>query len=358
MKYLIIDLKLVIMKTFVLSLVVLCTSLISFSQTSYPCVKFYSTANLGGGDCQTAGTGGNKHYPGYLTQAADPNYTPTGKFVIYFKSPIPIGVAAPEITSAGIDDGSGNILLPGYDYKYAAYKDDITTVRSTVTYCYYGSASNQNIFNGSKAPFLAFKILYSLSDTSTCGGVTAVPSTLPVNFKTFSATRSNSSNSLKWTTSFESNNKGFYVQRFYNGQWTNVAFIASKGEGGFSSEDLNYTYSEVFNFKGVVQYRILQTDIDGRSKLSEIRSLSNGIQVNNVLIYPNPSAVSGSVSIVLADAAATYDIQVLDNAGRVVKEYVSVRNTQQVSSLPKGQYLARVTEKLSGLVSVEKFIMQ
>jgi hypothetical protein len=183
-------------------------------------------------------------------------------------------------------------------------------------------------------------------------------STLPVNFKSFTASRANSASSLKWTTSTEVNSKGFYVQRFYNGQWENVMYIASKADGGNSTTDLNYTYNDVFNFKGVVQYRILQVDLDGKAKYSVVRSLSNGSQAGGVLLYPNPASSNGNISIVLADATSSYDIQIVDNSGRIVKEFSSVRSTQQVSNLPKGQYLARVKERESNQVSVEKFIVQ
>ncbi|MGZ3911290.1 MAG: T9SS type A sorting domain-containing protein, partial [Flavisolibacter sp.] len=183
--------------------------------------------------------------------------------------------------------------------------------------------------------------------------------TLPVSFKAFTAARTNASNTLRWTTATEINNKGFYVQRFYNGQWQNLGFTATKAEGGNSSSDLNYTFNDVFNFKGVVQYRIMQVDIDGQSKFSQVRSLSNaGTETSSLLIYPNPAPANGNVSLVLADASSFYDVQVIDNSGRVIKEFAAVRSTQQVSGLPKGQYLARAKDRNSGQVSVEKFMVQ
>jgi hypothetical protein len=181
---------------------------------------------------------------------------------------------------------------------------------------------------------------------------------LPVSFKSFTASRANAANTLKWTTSTEINNKGFYIQRFYNGQWTNVMFVASKAENGNSSSDLNYSVNDVFNFKGVVQYRIQQVDIDGRSKYSDVRSLSNLSQAGNALVYPNPAASNGNVSIILADATTSYDIHIIDNAGRIVKQFTAVRGNQQVSGLPRGQYMARVMDKVSGESTVDKFIVQ
>jgi hypothetical protein len=181
---------------------------------------------------------------------------------------------------------------------------------------------------------------------------------LPVSFKSFTASRANAANTLKWTTSTEVNNKGFYIQRFYNGQWTNVMFVATKAENGNSSSDLNYSVNDVFNFKGVVQYRIQQVDIDGRSKYSDVRSLSSVSQAGNALVYPNPAASNGNVSIILADATSSYDIHIIDNAGRIVKQFTAVRGNQQVSGLPRGQYMARVMDKVSGESTVDKFIVQ
>jgi hypothetical protein len=181
---------------------------------------------------------------------------------------------------------------------------------------------------------------------------------LPVSFKSFTASRANAANTLKWTTATEINNKGFYIQRFYNSQWTNVMFVASKAENGNSSTDLNYSVNDVFNFKGVVQYRILQVDIDGRSKYSDVRSLSSVNQAGNALVYPNPAASNGNVSIILADATSSYDIHIIDNAGRIVKQFTAVKGNQQVSGLPRGQYMARVMDKVSGESTVDKFIVQ
>jgi hypothetical protein len=133
-------------------------------------------------------------------------------------------------------------------------------------------------------------------------------------------------------------------------------FVASKAEGGNSQSDLNYTFTDNSNLSGTIQYRILQLDMDNKTKFSEIRSISDAFQASRLLVYPNPST-NGIVSIVLNDANASYDIQVLDGSGRIVKLYNSVRNTLQISSLPKGQYLAKVINQQSGESKVEKFII-
>ena len=95
---------------------------------------------------------------------------------------------------------------------------------------------------------------------------------LPVSFRAFTASRSNSVVALKWTTAMESNNLGFEIQRLVGtGTWQAISFIATQAGGGNSSSDLTYTYTDQNSTKGISQYRIRQIDIDGRSKLSEIR---------------------------------------------------------------------------------------
>jgi hypothetical protein len=182
-------------------------------------------------------------------------------------------------------------------------------------------------------------------------------SLLPVSFKSFTATKGSSAVSLKWTTASESNNKGFYVQRYTNGQWENVMFVATKAVNGNSQSDLNYAATDNAKISGTVQYRILQMDIDGKSKYSEIRALKGDNVAGSLLVYPNPAS-HGNVSIVLDNANASYNIQVIDGAGRIVKQFTNVRNAQQISGLPRGQYVAKVIDSQSGESSVEKFIMQ
>jgi hypothetical protein len=227
-------------------------------------------------------------------------------------------------------------------------------------------ATNVNYFTGYNSPtessnyWVVVRYTPPSGTTYNIANVTKneCASTLPVNFKSFTATNASSAVNLKWTTATEVNNKGFYVQRYYNGRWESIMFIASKAEGGNSNAELNYTYNDAFSFTGTVQYRILQVDIDGKAAYSQVRSISNAAKASEILVYPNPAASNSAVSIVLKNTNSFCDIEVIDNSGRMVKQFLSVRSTQQISHLSRGQYLARVIEKESGNVSVEKFIIQ
>ena len=333
---------------------------ISQTSTSYPCVKFYSTGNVGGGNCETKGSGSDKHYPGYLTEPENVNYFPTGKITIYFHTPIPAGTPAPLITAAGGDDGNGNMLLPPFDYKYAPFQDDITVARSSVIYCYYGSAANQNIFNGANQPLLVFQISYPGNPTpnQTCGGVVVVPVTLPVSFKSFTIARNNQSVSIKWETSFEQNNKGFYIQRNVNGEWKDVAFVFSKSDDGNSGQTLSYAYNDPNNLKTVSYYRILQVDIDGRGKFSEVRTVRGPEQLSKLMLFPNPGT-NGKVNVHFEDEISAKNVIIYDATGRVIKSFKNIVNANlTIDQLKPGVYNIQVINTASRVISSDKFIIK
>lgn len=344
------------MKTYLLSLALLCATLTTFAQN--PCVKYYSVKNLGGGDCQTAGTGSNKYYPGYLTQSSNAGFTPTGKFVVYFDGTIAAGVAAPEIISVVPDNGS-QTLSTAFDYKYAAYSDNINTPRSSVTYCYYGSASNQNIFNGAKEPKLLFTIKYTtVSGTQQCGNVTEVPSTLPVSLTSFTAVRDNNNVLLKWQTATEENNSGFTLQIKTGDQnWRDVSFISSKAHIGSSVTSFNYEYIDANNNSQISLYRLKQIDISGKISYSEMRAVK-GIdqQFSKLSVFPNPAR--DNFSIQLPDDNAFYDLQILDASGRMVKQFAAVKSNKTISNLRAGQYLVVVINKQTNTKSSSKVVVQ
>jgi hypothetical protein len=350
------------MKKILLSFFLCNLIFIAHSQTtpSFPCVQYYSTGNLGGGDCETKGSGNNKHYPGYLSEAENVNYFPTGKITVYFQSPIPAGTPAPLITAAGIDVGGGVMQLPPFDYKYAAYNDNTSIARSSVVYCYYGSAANQNIFNGSRSPLLAFEIKYPLNPNTsqTCGGVIQLPATLPVSMKSFTVARNNQSVSIKWETAVEQNNKGFYVQRNVNGEWKDVAFVFSKADDGNSSQVLSYSYNDPNNLTSVSYYRILQVDLDNRGKFSEVRTVRGLEELNKLMLFPNPGT-NGKMNVLFQDETSVKNVIVYDATGRVVKSFKNIVTTNlTIDQLRPGFYSIQVVNSASQVLSSDKFIIR
>ena len=188
----------------------------------------------------------------------------------------------------------------------------------------------------------------------TCGAGGAF---LPVQFKSFVAARKNQNVDLVWETASESNNRGFYVQRNTGNGWKDLGFVSSKASDGNSVSDLAYSYTDLNNTsKGVTQYRILQVDIDGKAKLSEVRQVRGLAQAGKVTIYPNPSA-DGKVNVVFEDSKATWNVSVADMNGRTIKQYKGVSNSVLVDNLTPGMYMIRIVDIQTGAQSNEKVII-
>ena len=233
---------------------------------------------------------------------------------------------------------------------------DLLITTGTVTVA-SGQTSSQtftlpNSFRG-KDVFVAVNIgngqLVQLLPTIECA--------LPVTFKSFNAKRMNTNVNLSWETAMESNNKGFSVQRNTGRGWIDVAFIESKAPGGNSSSLLAYEFNEANTEKNVTQYRLLQVDIDGKSKLSEVRSVRGLSQASKNTIFPNPSN-DGSVSIIFDDERGNRDVLISDMGGRVIKQYRNVgASTMKVDQLNPGMYSIRIVNQATGSQTIEKIVV-
>lgn len=182
-------------------------------------------------------------------------------------------------------------------------------------------------------------------------------SPLPVDFKSFSATRNHSNVLLKWETLTEKNNTGFAVERNTNGSWEQVSFVATQAPGGNSNDILSYQYVDFNITKGITQYRLRQIDFDSRSKYSEIRSVRGDGQAGGVIVYPNPT-MDGKVNVSFEDASAIRDVSVIDMSGRMVKQIKGITNNNlQIDNLQPGMYTLRVVVPETGEQTVTRIVV-
>ncbi len=184
--------------------------------------------------------------------------------------------------------------------------------------------------------------------------------TLPVDLVSFTAKRSSSTMvNLKWTTGTEQNNKGFYVERLIGslGNWETVGFVMSSAVGGNSSSEINYSFNDANNAKGMTQYRLRQVDLDNRAKLSEIRSVLGDDQKGKIVIYPNPSN-DGRVNVVFDETNVIRDIAVSDMSGRMIKQMKGITsNNIKIDNLTPGVYTIRIVVPATGDQTVQKFVV-
>jgi hypothetical protein len=311
----------------------------SANPSPFPCLRTLAVKNLGNN--QSCGTVSG--------------YQKTGTIVVSFSTALPASVQAPDITSLFNVDGNGNASTQiDAKFVFRGFGD----TRQTAEYCYYTPNGNNALSNGSQVYYKA-TITYPSYDPSTCDVQNIPPpNTLPVSFGYFIASKASNGLLLKWATSTEMNNKGFWIQKQSGSVWTNIAFVNSKALNGNSDNEIVYTYTHNEVVKGIAQYRLQQVDFDGQTKLSEVRILKENTSTKDALVFPNPASKGSAVTIVLPDPQATYHIQVIDVAGRTIQDLQNSRNTQTLSQINKGQYFVRITDRQSGEAITERFVVQ
>lgn len=176
---------------------------------------------------------------------------------------------------------------------------------------------------------------------------------LPAKIESFTAMKNGAASNLSWTTLTEINSLGFYLQRSTDGiNFKDIAYIASKAQGGNSTQQISYNYDDKFPEKKLNIYRVKQKDIDGKIEYSTTGRV-NFSNNTSILIYPNP--VDDILNI---EGLAGNENMVLINAsGQVVrKEKVSASTTSiSMEGLVRGSY-SLIILGADGKKSVEKVV--
>jgi hypothetical protein len=180
---------------------------------------------------------------------------------------------------------------------------------------------------------------------------------LPVSIINFSGNRSGSNVALKWTTTFENNNKGFEIQRSIGGaEYKTVGFVNTKGDNGNSQINLNYEFKEVNNTTAMSFYRLVQLDKDGNYKIFTTRAVRGLQQEDKMILFPNPSS-NGTVSVSFGTNAER-EIVLSDMGGKIVKRWNSYKDDNlSITDLRSGMYMIMVTDKETNKRTVEKIVI-
>jgi hypothetical protein len=248
------------------------------------------------------------------------------------------------------DDTAASNLVGG------AYSTTTTFASGTNDYRSVGSY-NYTVNNGEK--FNVWIVTYAQNVSNVVVALVGnTCSSLPVTFKSFTASRKDQMVSLKWETAFEQNNKGFYIERNVNGEWKNIAFVFSKAESGNSNESLTYTYNDPNNVVGVSYYRILQVDLNGLGKYSEVRIINGQELASKLVLFPNPGT-NGKMNLLFEDERSPRNVTVYDATGRAVKTFRNVVGANfSIDQLKPGVYNIQVINTVSQSVSSGKFIIK
>ncbi|MDO7850330.1 T9SS type A sorting domain-containing protein [Hymenobacter convexus] len=171
----------------------------------------------------------------------------------------------------------------------------------------------------------------------------AVP--LPVELATFTAKAANPTDALlTWTTASEKNNDHFVVERSFDAR-TFGAVGTVRGQGS-TTQATEYRFTDAGagrRAQGTAYYRLQQVDADGTATYGPIRKVVFGPGKAGVSIYPNPSQENATLDLT-GLAADTYQVQVIDLTGRVLRTQQAGAEATVLSleGLPEGSYIVLV----------------
>jgi Pregnancy-associated plasma protein-A len=137
---------------------------------------------------------------------------------------------------------------------------------------------------------------------------------LPVTTLTFSAYESNGVGILEWSTDQEINNKGFEVEKSFDGTTFNkLTFIAGKGNANTKT---NYSLQDK-NLTDIQYYRLKQIDKDGKYSYSNVVLVKGKLGQQRILFVTNP--FNTELKITMANKVSkNMVIELLDAAGKTI----------------------------------------
>lgn len=137
----------------------------------------------------------------------------------------------------------------------------------------------------------------------------------------------------------EENVARYTIEKSTDGNtFSNIGSLQSRGNGAHS-----YVYTEPAALHQTAWYRILQTDVDGRSGYSIVIRLTDPKVHTSATVFPVPSVGNVTVQITAAELLHTRAL-LIDMKGRVVKTILINDYTTPVSldNLPGGMYLLQL----------------
>jgi len=252
--------------------------------------------------------------------------------------------------------GGGNNATVGTKMKTINVKDEVNI--TTYGIDSLGDISTY-VSNANGTGDVAYKYntdgTYTLFFLSTNNGLAATKSDwtiLPASLSNFKASIQNKNVMVEWSTTNETNNQGFAIEKSINGQdFSKIGFVNSKSINGNSSAVLSYQFVDAKLVSGKSYYRLKQLDKDGKTSISNIEVINNpftGSLVINVLGNPVRNNLSLNVK---SSINRNLQINISNASGNLLLTKQQTINTGEnnflipISQLPNGVLFVTVKDK-------------
>ena len=164
--------------------------------------------------------------------------------------------------------------------------------------------------------------------------------TLPVVWASFEAEAKDNGVALEWSTSSETNNDKFLIQRSTDGlNFENIGEVAAVGN---SSKLEKYSYSDAHPMPGTNFYKVVQVDFDGKSSESEVLQVQFEVEPGVKWTQVGPNPVQDMMNVGFStETSQNFTLQVIDIQGRVLQSRtIEAFAGQNNLDLDMGQFAA------------------
>ena len=179
-------------------------------------------------------------------------------------------------------------------------------------------------------------------------------SILPIELIRFEGDCNNDNIILTWQTASENNNLMFFVERSFDG--VNFSEIGTVKAQGTTYRKINYNYIDYDKIEGIVYYKLIQSDYNGRQSQSNVISVEHNCGEKTdleIVIYPNPTSDNTILTLKLLTRSSIY-VEVYNGIGQLIKltpsqvyEVGLQEINMETSEFPTGLYFIKtiVNEK-------------
>jgi chitinase len=162
-------------------------------------------------------------------------------------------------------------------------------------------------------------------------------SAVPIELLSFSVKNKDKNNLLAWQTASETNVLNFDIERSYDG-----ILFEKIGTTKANNTPSVYTHSDaVFNQNKskIIYYRLKTNDLDGRSSLSKIISITTDYtERSKINLFPNPTT-----GVLFIDNAEGKTVEIINILGQTVKAFSPINSRAElaINDLQTGIYFVR-----------------
>ena len=184
--------------------------------------------------------------------------------------------------------------------------------------------------NGTLFNFALTGTLSNLTLNTTLG-------TLPVIFNSFNAVAKNGQALLQWQTAQEQNSASFIIERSTDGvAYSEIGVVAAAGN---SSSASNYSFVDANPKEGLNYYRLNETDLDGKSMYSVVKTLSFTTATGQKLSWYSTGIGAAEVRL----SAGNNELYLLtDLNGRTLQQGQLSAGRLTIANRPAGLYIVKV----------------